>query len=228
MNESPVEESSPAPSLTTAPRPVMSGRRRLLIAASIVCALFVGYSAVSLFQVFSAGRSNDARPVDAIVVMGAAQYDGRPSPQLAARLDQVAALWPEGLAPRVVVTGGKQPGDRFTEAEASADYLIERGVPDAAILREDQGATSYESLERVARLLDAQSPGRHSVLIVTDPYHTLRSILIAREVGLTAHGSPTQTSVVTGAQSFQRHVVEAGGVAVGRITGFDWLSNATD
>ncbi len=208
-------------------RPV-SPWRRLLAAGVVVSALLVGYYAVSLFQVYSAGRSDDARPVDAIVVMGAAQYDGRPSPQLRARLDHVVELWPQGLAPLVVVTGGKQPADRFTEAEASANYLIERGVPDAAILREDEGSTSYQSLVRVAALLDAQSAGDHSVLIVTDPYHTLRSILIAREAGLTAHGSPTSTSVVTGSRSLERHVVEAGGVAVGRITGFDWLSDATD
>ncbi len=206
----------------------LSPWRRLLVLGVVISALLVGYYTVSLLQVYSAGRSDDARPVDAIVVMGAAQYDGRPSPQLAARLDQVAALWPEGLAPVVVVTGGKQPADRFTEAEASANYLIDRGIPDSAILREDQGATSFQSLERVAALLDAQSTGDRSVLIVTDPYHTLRSVLIAREVGLTAHGSPTETSVVTGAQSFERHVFEAGGVAIGRLTGFDWLSNVTD
>jgi uncharacterized SAM-binding protein YcdF (DUF218 family) len=206
----------------------MSPWRRLLIVGVVLSALLAGYYAVSLFQVYSAGRSDDARPVDAIVVMGAAQYDGRPSPQLAARLDQVAELWPEGLAPVVVVTGGKQPGDRFTEAEASASYLIERGVPDAAIVRDDQGATSFQSLERVAALLGTDSADEQSVLIVTDPYHTLRSVLIAREVGLTAHGSPTQTSVVTGARSFERHVFEAGGVAIGRLTGFDWLSDVTD
>jgi uncharacterized SAM-binding protein YcdF (DUF218 family) len=232
MNELHVDErvvsrtAAPAASSTRAgqlQRPA-SRWRGLLLVGVVVSALLVGYYAVSLFQVYSAGRSDEARPVDAIVVMGAAQYDGRPSPQLAARLDQVAELWPEGFAPVVVVTGGKQPGDRFTEAEASANYLIERGVPDAAIVREDQGATSFQSLERVAALLDADA----SVLIVTDPYHTLRSILIAREMGLTAYGSPTQTSVVTGARSFQRHVFEAGGVAIGRLTGFDWLSDVTD
>ncbi len=83
-------------------------------AAVIVAVL--GYFAVSYLQVWSTGRSDQARPVDAIVVMGAAQYDGDPSPQLAARLDHVAELWPQGLAPLVVVTGGNRPGDRFTEA----------------------------------------------------------------------------------------------------------------
>jgi len=206
----------------------MSRRRRILLAVVLLGVLLGGYYFVSLFQVYSAGRSDGARPADAIVVMGAAQYDGRPSPQLAARLDHVAEIWPDGLAPLVIVTGGKQPGDRFTEAETSANYLIERGVPVDAIVLEDQGSTSFESLDRVSGLLDARLPGANSVVIVTDPYHTLRSVLIAREVGLTAHGSPTSTSVVTGGRSFERHVLEAGGVAVGRLTGFDWLSNLTD
>ena len=96
-----------------------------------VVVVVVGYFSVSYYQVWSTGRSDQARAVDAIVVMGAAQYDGEPSPQLAARLDHVAELWPRGLAPLVVVTGGNRPGDRFTEAEASAAYLVERGVPEA-------------------------------------------------------------------------------------------------
>ena len=122
----------------------------------------VGYFAVSLYQVWSTGRTDQARPVDAIVVMGAAQYDGRPSPQLAARLDHVVELWPQGLAPLVVVTGGNRPGDRFTEAQASAAYLTDRGVPADAILLEDQGTNSYESLRGVAELLRPAWPRRRA------------------------------------------------------------------
>ena len=103
--------------------------RRAIRAGLLLLAAVVVYLAVSLYQVWSTGRSDYGGPVDAIVVMGAAQYDGRPSPQLAARLDHVAELWPEGRAGLVVVTGGKRPGDRFTEAEASAAYLEEHGVP---------------------------------------------------------------------------------------------------
>ena len=223
MGDTPADGTPPA-----AKHRPRSRLRRPLTVGLIVAALLAGYYCVSLLQVRSAGRSDQARQVDAIVVMGAAQYDGRPSPQLAARLDHVAVLWPEGLAPLVVVTGGNQPGDRFTEADASAAYLIERGVPDSAILREDRGSTSYESLQRAKALLDERSVGPHSVLVVTDPYHTLRSKLIAEEVGLTAYGSPTPTSVVTGARSLERHVWEAGGVAIGRLTGFRWLSDVTD
>ena len=180
------------------------------------------YGLVSLYQVWSTGRSYQARPVDAIVVLGAAQYDGRPSAQLAARLDEVVRLWPQGHAPVVVVTGGRQPGDRFTEAEASARYLIERGVPETAILAEHEGRTTYESMVAVSALLEAR--GDRSVLLVTDPSHSLRSRLIAEEVGLEAVVAPTSTSVERGGRAFVRHVKEAGGVAVGRLTGFARLS----
>ena len=200
--------------------------RRALLAAAALVGVLALYGLISLLQVWSTGRSDQARPVDAIVVLGAAQYDGRPSPQLAARLDQVVELWPEDLAPLVVVTGGNQPGDRFTEAEASASYLIERGVPESAILLEDAGSTTYESLDRVAEILDGR--GLDSVLIVTDPYHALRSRLIAQEVGMVAYVSPTETSVVTGASSIKRQLGEAAGVAVGRIIGFERLSGLTD
>ena len=204
--------------------PAQSARRSRWwwLAGAVVGLLAVGavYYAFSLWQVWSTGRADEARPVDAIVVMGAAQYDGRPSPQLAARLDHVVALWPEGLTDTVVVTGGKQPADRFTEAEASAAYLIERGVPEEAIVLENAGRSTIESLDGVAQLL----PDDSSVLIVTDPYHALRAKLIADDAGLDASVSSTPTSIVTGSSSLQRHLREAGGVAVGRIIGFDRLS----
>ncbi len=197
------------------------GVRRALRAALLLVGVVLVYLAVSLYQVWSTGRSDHAGAVDAIVVMGAAQYDGRPSPQLAARLDHVVELWPQGVAPLVVATGGNRPGDRFTEAQASASYLEARGVPSSAMVLEDQGATSYESLRGVAELLAAR--GLDEVLIVTDPYHALRSKLIAEQVGLTAHVSPTPTSVVHGRDQVWRQLQEAAGVAIGRLIGFQHL-----
>lgn len=190
-----------------------------------IFALIIGYGAITLAQVVLTGRSHDADPAQAIMVMGAAQYDGRPSPQLGARLDHVISLWRAGVAPTVVVTGGKQPTDRFTEAEASRTYLLERGVDDAAIIVVGEGSTTYESVEVAAPLLRAQ--GIMDVVLVTDPYHSLRSRLIAEELGLQADVASTPTSVVTGWSSVRRHVEEAGGVAVGRIIGFDRLSDLT-
>jgi uncharacterized SAM-binding protein YcdF (DUF218 family) len=195
--------------------------RRALFALSLVVVVMVGYFGVSLYQVWSTGRGHYAGTADAIVVMGAAQYDGRPSPQLAARLDHVVELWPRGVAPLVVATGGNRPGDRFTEAQASAAYLEERGVPAQAMVLEDKGTNSYESLRGVAAVLHAR--GLSDVVIVTDPYHALRSKLIAEQVGLTAHVSPTTTSVVRGREQLDRQLEEAAGVALGRLIGFQHI-----
>ena len=217
------DSSPPAAQDEPARRP---SRRRWIVAVAVASALLiVAYALLSFWQVYSTGRSDEARPVDAIVVMGAAQYDGRPSPQLAARLDHVVELWSRDLAPTVIVTGGNQPGDRFTEASASAAYLVERGVPEAAILAEDTGTTTFESLSNVAALLGDTD---RSLLLVTDPYHALRSKLTAQEVGFEAFVSPTPSSIVTGSAEFRRELGEAAGVAVGRIIGFERLSSLTD
>ena len=207
--------------------PIVRRRRwsRVLIVVSALVLLAVGYYAVTVYQVHSTGRSDQARPVDAIVVMGAAQYDGRPSPQLAARLDHAADLWQLGLAPVMVVTGGNQPGDRFTEAEASANYLIDRGVPADAILQEAAGHSSYASLEGVADLLHER--GLFRVLVVSDPFHSLRSRLIAQELGLVAYVSPTRTSPVRGRTAMTKELQEAAGIAVGRLIGFKRLLSIT-
>jgi uncharacterized SAM-binding protein YcdF (DUF218 family) len=205
------------------------GRRRRWPIVLMVLVLLVGacgvYYALTLWQVRSTGRADQARPVDAIVVMGAAQYDGTPSPQLAARLDHAVNLYGDGLAPLVIATGGNQPGDRFTEAEASANYLEARGVPDSAILLENSGSNTYESLVSVADMLAARE--LDDVLIVTDPYHALRSRMIADELGLNAFVSPTPSSVVTGWSSMRRRFGEAAGVAIGRLIGFERLSGLT-
>jgi uncharacterized SAM-binding protein YcdF (DUF218 family) len=191
----------------------------------LVLAGFV-YLFLNIVQVWSVGRSNDMREVDAIVVMGVAQYDGRPSPQLQARLDHVLTLWSEGVATLVVTTGGNQPGDRFTEARASADYLIAGGIPESAISMEDIGATTLQSLQGVAEIL--RSRGLTSVEIVTDPYHALRSRLIAQDLGLTAHVSPTENSAVTGGAEKRRMVNEGLGISLAHVIGFSALDRLTN
>lgn len=183
--------------------------------------LFVVYWLITLVQVWSAGRADHDAPVDAIVVMGAAQYDGRPSPQLQARLDHVVELWSDGSAPLVIVTGGKQPGDRFTEAEASRRYLVDRGVPASAIVGEESGRSSWESLRNVAESADEW--GVRTVILVSDPFHSLRIRLIAEELGLVAYTSATDTSPVRGWTAARKHLEESVGVAVGRIVGFERL-----
>lgn len=211
--------------LGAAPVP-RSAARRVLLVIAVVGLVSAGYLVLSIWQVRSTGARDEAQPASAIVVMGAAQYDGRPSPQLAARLDHVVDLWSQDLAPVVVVTGGNRPGDRFTEAGASRNYLVERGVPESAILAESTGSSTYESLENVA---DVLGDTYATLLIVTDPYHALRTKLTAQEVGFSwVYVSPTPTSVVTGTSERRRQISEGVGVAVGRIIGFGRLSALTD
>ena len=184
------------------------------------------YVCLNIVQVWSVGRSSGARQVDAIVVMGVAQYDGRPSPQLQARLDHVLTLWNMGVAKLVVTTGGNQPGDRFTEARASADYLIASGIPESAISMEDIGATTLQSLQGVAEIM--KSRGLTSVEIVTDPYHALRSRLIAQDLGLSAYVSPTENSAVTGGAEKRRMINEGLGLSLAHVIGFRALHRLTN
>ena len=201
---------------------------RLARVVGLLVAISSLYGSINLAQVWWVGRSDQATAVDAIVVLGVAQYDGRPSPQLQARLDHALTLLLEGASPLVITTGGNQPGDRFTEAEASANYLIKGlGIDYQAveILQENNGSTTRESLIGVRDIM--QSRGLHSVLIVTDPYHSLRSRLIAQDLGLVAYVSPTRTSPLQGASAVSRHVREALGVAVAHLIGFSNLERLT-
>ena len=184
------------------------------------------YVVANIAQVWVVGRSDQARSVDAIVVMGVAQYDGRPSPQLQARLDHVLAVWGTGVTQLVITTGGNQPGDRFTEARASADYLIAGGIDETLIAMEDIGSTSLQSLRGVAEIM--KSRNLESVLIVTDPYHALRSRLIAQDLGLVAYVSPTPSSTVRGNTELRRIINEGLGVSVAYVLGFERLDSLTN
>ena len=196
--------------------------KRLLKLAIRVILVIVGivvvYLAVTFVQVWMAARRDGARPSQAIIVLGAAQYNGRPSPVLAARLDHAVDLYRQDIAPVIVVTGGRQPGDQYTEAGASADYLHEHGVEERAILRETTGRTSWESLEAAARFLKSRDIIR--VVLVSDPYHSKRISAIAHDVGLDAVTSPTRTSPIKGFSAFKRMWGETLRVAAGQIFGY--------
>jgi uncharacterized SAM-binding protein YcdF (DUF218 family) len=155
----------------------------------------VGVWLLSLAGVYVWGHRDTARPVAAIVVMGAAQYGGRPSPVLRARIDHALDLWHRGLAPQLIFTGG--PGDRDTTSEAAVAerYAIEHGVPPRAIMIENVGRSTQESLQHVSALMDA-APSRN-VILVSDPFHMLRLTILARRYGLTAYASPTRTSPIS-------------------------------
>lgn len=178
------------------------------------------YVAVIGFQVVSASRYDQRERVDAIVVLGAAQYDGTPSPALAHRLDRAFELYQDGLAPRIVLTGAKQSGDRFTEAYSGFRYLIERGIPESALTIVDQGSSTYESLAATRRTL--RRDGLERVLLVTDPYHNRRVMGIARELGMEPFVAPTSVE-----PTVAQLVGETGRVAVGELIGYRRLFNQT-
>jgi vancomycin permeability regulator SanA len=196
-------------------------RRAAVIALKVVAAVLAAlvlYSAVTFVQVWLAARRDGAHKAQAIVVFGAAQFNGRPSSVLKARLDHAVDLYDRHVAPVIVVTGGRQPGDKFTEATASADYLHTKGVPDNDILREVSGHSSWQSLASTASFLKV----RHirDVVLVSDHFHSLRIGGMAAELGLDASTSPTRTSPISGLDVATYMGRETVAVAVGRIVGF--------
>ncbi len=192
------------------------GRRwRRWVAAALLLA--VGYGVLNIGLVWRASTADDARPSDAIVVLGAAQYDGRPSPVLQARLDHALSLYESGLADVVVTTGSNQEGDRFTEGYAGFEYLLLRGVPEEDLLVVVDGTDTYEELAATANQLLPR--GLDSVILVSDPYHARRVDEIADEVGLDAAVSPTDGSV-----SLRNLVRESGAVSIARVISYRRLS----
>lgn len=169
-----------------------SGPQRLFLGGLLV--LLVAWIA-SAVAVVDRGQRDEARPADAIIVLGAAQYSGRPSPVLKARLDHAIKLWKRGLAPMLVLTGGTGPGDTTSEAAVGQRYAIKQGVPASAIHMETEGRTTMESLHGVAALGEL---GDHpSVILVSDPFHMLRLSILARRLGMTPLTSPTRTSPIS-------------------------------
>ncbi|MEX2660226.1 MAG: YdcF family protein [Acidimicrobiales bacterium] len=196
---------------------------RVLLVTGVVAAAYLG---VTFFQVWQASNGDRAAPSDAIVVLGAAQYNGEPSPVLRSRLDHAIHLRADGVADIIVVTGGNQPGDRFTEATAGAEYLIASGVPDAAIRREVQGENSWQSLAAAARFLRRE--GLVDVVLVSSPYHALRTEEIADEVGLNGRASPASRSPEGLPAQIGNLGRETLIVGVGRIIGFGRLVDLDD
>ena len=183
------------------------GRYRLSLISRLIGAVLTGW-VLNVAVIFGWSRLAADGRADAIVVLGAAQYGGRPSPVLRARLDHALALWKSDRAGRVVLTGGRRPGDLISEAEAGRRYLVRRGVPIQAILLEPAGRTSLASIEGAAALLQAWRdslpaavrdtlPRRASILLVSDPFHMLRLDVLARLHGLRPLPSPTRTSPIS-------------------------------
>lgn len=182
-------------------------RRTPRRAATLLSRLFVvaltGWLAC-IASIYIWSTRNSTETADAIIVMGAAQYSGRPSPVLRARLDQAMSLWSAHRAPRMIFTGGRREGDMISEAAAGRRFAIRRGVPPRAILLEATGRTSLASMHGAAVLLalrgdsvKAPMSARPRVLLVSDPFHMLRLDVLARLHGLTPLASPTRTSPIS-------------------------------
>ncbi len=163
--------------------------------------LTIGVVTVFCLWLISAGAvlvwssRDEARPAQAIVVLGAAQYAGKPSPVLRARLDHALDLWNRHLASLLILTGGTGSGDTTSEAAVGRNYAKKRGVPDSAILVENEGRTTSESMRAVAGMLEVR--GLQSALLVSDPFHMLRLRILARRFGFTPYTSPTRTSPIS-------------------------------
>lgn len=183
---------------------------RLVLAAVLA---LVGYLVLTFVQVLSASRDDDRVRSDAIVVLGAAQYDGTPSPVLRQRLDHALDLYRDGVAGRIVLTGGKQAGDRFTEAYAGYRYLTGRGVPGDDLLVVTDGSSTWDSLRAAERVLRRE--GLDRVTLVSDSYHSSRLLGVADEVGLDAGVSPSGA-----APTVPELLRETGLVALGQVIGY--------
>ena len=189
-------------------------------AVVVLLALLVAYVIVTFIQVDWASNHDGRRPAEAIIVLGAAQYHGQPSPVLQERLDHALELYEAGLAPVIVLTGGKQEADTFTEATTGYNYLRARGVPDEALLREVDGKSTWDSLRATHRFLSER--GIEVVVLVTDDYHAYRVEAIAEEIGFDASVSPSD-SLLDGTGKLRQLVRETLAVSVGRIIGYDRL-----
>jgi len=210
--------------VTSAPANAGSSRRRRArqIARSarrwITGAVYFTFAGIFLLGVsliaaiYWQARTDETRSVEAIVVLGAAQFNGHPSPVLRARLERAIEVYNDGYAPLIVVSGGSMSGDQFTEAEASRDYLVERGVPEEAILLEDAGSDSWESMRGVAALLEPRDVDR--VLLVSNGFHLLRVEIMARDLGLTAFSTASTSGPIRpwSAPEFSYVIREAAGI----------------
>ncbi len=182
----------------------------MVFGAIVVCLLYAGWAVSEVVRNVGA---DDRQPTEAIVVLGAAQYDGTPSPVLKARLDHAVELYQDGVAPEVVLTGSKQAEDRFTEAYAGFTYLLGKGVPEDAMSVITDGSSTYESIAATARVL--KGDGISNVTLVSDGYHNRRMLGIASELGLEATVSSSDRRL-----NPLRLARESAAVATGELIGF--------
>ena len=191
---------------------------RVIAGLLLVAALVLAGTA---FRVWQVARLDDRRPVDVVIVLGAAQYDGSPSPIFAARLRHAQQLYNQGIATHIMTVGGRKAGDGFTEADAGRRYLLQRGVPAEVVTAIGAGSSTLESLRPAAA--DATGKGWRTSLLVSDPWHSLRARTMARDFGLEAWTSPTRSGPVVQTRETQiRYIVRETGALL-----YYWLTNSS-
>jgi uncharacterized SAM-binding protein YcdF (DUF218 family) len=171
--------------------PILVGVALVLLIGLIV----VGASAMTVWRAAHDDVASRVERADVIIVLGAAQYGGTPSPVFRGRLDHAVLLYRQGRADSVIVVGGKAPGDSTTEAEAGRAYLVSRGVPADSAVAEPVGRTTYESLVGVASYM--RGHGMQSAFLVSDPWHNARITRMASDLGIRGYASATWTSAAT-------------------------------
>ncbi|WP_338151220.1 YdcF family protein [Nocardiopsis changdeensis] len=173
------------------PRP---RRRRRLRLRWIVTALLLTALALppaTWGWVWYTARQDDRAATDAIVVLGASQYNGVPSPVFEARLRHAQVLYLEGVAPMIVTVGGKQPGDNYTEAAAGRNWLVEVGIPADRIIAVEEGSDTLQSVRAVSAVFSDN--GWDEATLVSDPWHSLRSKVMASDHGIESGTSPSRS-----------------------------------
>jgi uncharacterized SAM-binding protein YcdF (DUF218 family) len=180
------------------PRPVRRFIRRLVLGVLLVGLLVVGGTS---FRVWQVARGDDRAAADAVLVLGAAQYAGTPSKVLEARLRHAKNLYDQGVAPYIVTTGGNQPGDTYTEASAGVRWLTEHGVPEDHVIPVGKGNDTLGSIKAAAEEIHAR--GWQSVVVVSDPWHSLRARTMAADAGLDAWTSPTHSGPIVQTRQVQ-------------------------
>lgn len=168
---------------------------RVLRVVFILLLVVVGGWALEVASIYLFGRLDQARPAGAIVVLGAAQYNGKPSPVLRERVRHAIDLYRRHVADTLIMTGGTGVGDTVSEAMVAKRYAVRSGIPEGVILVEQTGKTSLQSMEAVADLMAAHH--LRSAVLVSDPFHMLRLRLLALRFGIRAHSSPTRTSPIS-------------------------------
>ena len=184
---------------------------------SLVISVVIIYFAITFVQIWMTGHEHSTKHAQAILVFGTTEDNGTPSPELRARLDQALALWRTDRAPWIAVTGGKRPGDTYTEAEASATYLEAHGVPASKILK-GAGTDTWQNVASIVPKL--KSHDIRSVLTVTDPFHEDRAMAISSSQGLTPYPSPVRNSPTIKHSLWRYYLKETFEVGIGRVIGF--------